>query len=357
MLLYFLPIKAKLQTLLHSGYHQRLSASSSHICALNSTGTVFCWGSNAKGELGQPGSDMAIATIAQNPHADTPVPLTESIVSISTGKEHSCALSVNGTIWCWGGGQLGQLGHGILRNEAMPVKVPHPQATKWVQARKWDQLSCGSEHSCAVDTKGSIWCWGRNDHGQLGRGTFIGSPTPLRVRVEKDVGGFSQITCGESHTCAISRTGMIFCWGGNAGGTLGVSAAITNTPQELKIYNSGDPWKHVSSGHGYTCGIDSNGKVKCWGRNDLNQLIDKKKRLSKNWSKISSGIGHTCGIQEDGSAWCWGRCDDYELGDGLSTGDVCTEKRPVKVVRSHKWVEISPGLSYTCGIDSQYVVW
>ena len=140
-----------------------------HACALVAGGTVECWGDNGKGQAGpyQPGMSLWV------PAAVTGV---TGAVHVTTGADHTCALLGDGTVQCWGSGAMGQLGNGM---SGTTYQSPTPVAVTGLS--QVQQISAGNQHTCAVRADGSVWCWGANDNGQLGNGLTTNSAVPVRV--------------------------------------------------------------------------------------------------------------------------------------------------------------------------------
>jgi alpha-tubulin suppressor-like RCC1 family protein len=184
-----------------------VAAGVSHACAIHKAGGVACWGSNLDGELG-------VGTFSKG--SSTPVNLApfgapmDSTVALGAGEEFTCALQASGAVFCWGWAQTGQLGYGNVVNQSQPVPVYN--LTDAVA------LSCGRRHACAVRKSGTVVCWGSDSSGQLGDGAFSGGwaiPVPVL-----SVTGATAIAAGETHTCAMTGAGAVWCWGANTNGQL-----------------------------------------------------------------------------------------------------------------------------------------
>ena len=195
------------------GGFSRLSAGSRHTCGIDADGGVMCWGDNFLGQLGQPRSVAGSAT----PMA---VPGLEDIVNLSAGHGHTCAIAEDGAGWCWGQNGIGQLGSGAPPGASGPVRVAGVPPLA--------ELRVGYHHTCAVDTDGGGWCWGANAAPEPGDGSITGqlgsgaSWSNLPVRLEHDQ-PLDAIAAGGAHTCSLTRTGMINCFGSNRFGQLGRS--------------------------------------------------------------------------------------------------------------------------------------
>ena len=293
-----------------------------HTCAAKGDGSLSCWGGNAGGQLG----------IGTGPDKTTPVQvsgLSEVITVAASSGHHTCAVKTNGTVWCWGPNHAGQLGDGTKEARLTPVQVIGMSDTASVAA--------GDSHTCALKSSGSVWCWGSNVSGQLGddtSGPEAGKMTPVEVMGLEDV---AAIATGQHHCCAAKADGYVWCWGYNADGQLGDGssgpASFKTIPVQVKDLQGA---KAVAAGHSHVCAIIEEGSVWCWGDNGLGQLGNGSTKDSTNpvqvaglsevkW--IGAGDYHTCAVTNDGTGWCWGKNDIGQLGDGSAWSEV-----PLQVV-------------------------
>lgn len=179
------------------------------------------------------------------------------------------------------------------------------------------QVSTGDGHSCAIDGGGLLRCWGTNDYGQLGDGTNTNQTLPTLVSTTEK---FSQIAVGYYWTCAITRSGALYCWGGN-GGTIGDGTETDRwTPV---LIDGGTTYKEIATGFAsnHTCGITNTNVLKCWGQNSNGQLGDGTltARLSptvigSDYRRVALGMNHTCAIKTNGEIFCWGKNTRGQLG-------------------------------------------
>jgi alpha-tubulin suppressor-like RCC1 family protein len=243
-----------------------ISTGRTHACALTIAGGVKCWGKNDYGQLGD-GSEI---------DSSTPVDvsgLTSGVSAISAGGSHTCALTVRGGIMCWGDNKNGQLGNGTNRRADTPIEVDG--LTSGVSA-----ISAGGTHTCALTTDGGVKCWGENEFGELGNGATYFSMTP--VDVIGLTSGVSAISAGGSHTCALTLRGAVMCWGNNGNGQLGQKASwrdklLGTTPyRRVPVDASGlaSGVSAISAGTFHTCALTAGSGVKCWGNNGNGQLGD-----------------------------------------------------------------------------------
>ena len=214
-------------------------------------------------------------------------------------------------------------------------------------------ITTGREHSCLVSTSGQVFCWGQNSNGQLGNGTYTASSTPT-VIVGVD-SGVIDVKAGDNHTCALTKTGAVYCWGYNGQGQLGDNTGSSrNRPTQVSGMASGI--YAIGLGALHSCAIDNNGKLRCWGYNNYGQLGTNNKtmyRVPTDVSSLSSGVAqvegglyHTCAIH-NGAAKCWGRDSRRQLG-GATAGDRLV---PTAVVGLGVGVtNVAAGNEYSCAI-------
>ncbi|MCA9621024.1 MAG: hypothetical protein KC731_18505 [Myxococcales bacterium] len=198
-----------------------LSAGVNHACALRADGQVLCWGeSNEAGMLGDGGHDAHLAA--------RPVVDLADVVAISGRKLHTCALRRDGTVWCWGLGDDGQLGDGVPREV-------DGHASRPVRARDLDEvtaIAAGNGHTCALRRDGIVWCWGSNQVGQVGATAGARCPVPTRVPGLDDV---VEIAAGGGHQCALRANGEVRCWGASFAGQAGVVADAVLEPTMVAL--------------------------------------------------------------------------------------------------------------------------
>lgn len=253
-----------------------ITAGDSHTCALLSSGTVACWGGSGVGELGN----------GTKTDSSTPVAVSGlgAVTAISAGEHHTCALRSNGTVACWGDNSVGQLGNGMTVGPDWCVAGTRACSSTPVAVSNLNDataISAGLGHSCAVLSNGTAACWGDNRFGQLGNATTISSPTPVPVA---NLRGATAVSAAWWHTCALLAEGTVACWGENASGQLGNGS--TNGPA-LCPYPTGGPVpcsttpvtvpslggvRAISGRYEDTCALLSGGTVDCWGDNNDGHL-------------------------------------------------------------------------------------
>ncbi|TXD44550.1 hypothetical protein FRC96_00260 [Lujinxingia vulgaris] len=230
--------------------------SAEHACALASDGQVWCAGANAAGQLG----DNTYTTRAEL----QPVEGLQDAAGLAISPLHnSCAWDTEAALWCWGGNESGLLGPATeADNSPMPVRIAElPPVTS---------ATLGAYHACALTTDAQVFCWGENRRGQLGRGAASPpDPTPQRVQLDEKV---IALTAGLEHTCALTETGEVFCWGHNRHGALGTTTEGDIAPAPRKLQLS-EPAHAIAAAGYHSCTVTGPERtLTCWGDNTFGQL-------------------------------------------------------------------------------------
>jgi cysteine-rich repeat protein len=313
-----------------------------HSCGIRkSDGTVWCWGLNTYGALGN-------GTTTQ---ATTPVQVAgvSGAVAVSTGFEHTCAVLADGTGRCWGRNNYNQLGDGTTTNALTPTIV----------VGLWDAvgISAGPYHTCASRANGTARCWGRNNVGQLGDGTLTQRSMPVAV---SGLTGVHDVGVGELSSCALLLDQTVRCWGEGANGRLGNGGtADSSVPVAVSglsgAVNLGVGWAHA-------CVVLADGTGKCWGMGGSGRLgngltTDQTAPVVVTGlagaAGISAGYDYSCAALADGTGRCWGNNSGGRLGDGTTT----TRTTPVAVL-ALKGARVDGGLSvhvaeHACSIKAE----
>ena len=315
-------------------------------CALLSTDDVRCWGNNGYGQLGDGTADENRLA----PVETVGLPGGVEFVTLSVGGRHACVVLGSGRIMCWGLGDAGQLGNnqaGYEYEEHRPVEVTGTPDG-------WSQVSGGYLHTCAIQQDSSAWCWGKNDYGQLGNGTLDDSSVPVPVTGLAEV---SSMTAGSYHSCAADASGSLWCWGRNDRGQLGNPAAGEGSNVPVRVEGISTGVLAIAIGTLHTCALLEGGGVMCWGENEFGQLgtgegpgSDVPVAVSglPAARQIASGYEHTCVILEGGEAMCWGHNERGQVGDRTEgLGNIAYRPVGVEGLPSDA-VSIATGTFHTC---------
>jgi len=304
-----------------------LAAGDTHTLAVGPDGTVWAWGGNSSGQLGD-GTTAGRSTPA-------PVRGLTDIVSVSAAGYHTVALRRDGTAWTWGPNYYGQLGDGTTDGRLTPVRV---QGLANVVA-----VAAGSNRTVALRGDGTVWAWGCNYSGQLGDGTTANRSTPVQVPGLVDV---VAVAAGYDHTVALRRDGTVWSWGSNYSGQLG-DGTTTNRSAPVQVQGLVDV-VGVTAGGWHTVALRRDGTVWAWGANNLGQLGDgtTTDRTTPvqvpgltDVATVSAGSYHTVALRRDGTVWTWGANWAGQLGDGTTTG----RTTPVQVTGLTDVVAVAAG--------------
>ncbi len=293
-----------------------IAADDNHTCAVLASGGVDCWGLNADGELGNGTTNNSLTPVAVSGISTATAIAAGTTTDNVYGGDHTCALLASGSVYCWGYNQYGQLGNGTAGDSSTPVAVVIPEATGIAAGADhscavlasggvacWGfnefgelgdgynnyyseypqpvtgittatAIGAGGDHTCAVLSSGGVDCWGYNADGELGNGTVtVDSLTPVAVT---GISSATKTAAGEIHSCALLASGSIKCWGANYYGQLGngtttyssTPVAVSGISNVTAIAAGGT---HSANGH-HTCALLASGGVDCWGDNAAGEL-------------------------------------------------------------------------------------
>ena len=295
-------------------------------CALRSGGTVWCWGRNNLGQLGN----------GNNTNSAIPVQVSglTGITQIDSSAYTNCALKSDGTVWCWGYNLFGQLANGTTTNSSSPRQIPNLTGATFIAA--------GQYHVCAVKSDGTVACWGWNNFYQSG---IAGASSQYAIVNVSNISTATKVFAMRYNTCALLANQTVNCWGTSADGQFGNGAttSMTATPQAVSITGVSTLWE--SSGH-EICASKSDQTVWCWGKSPDNvtnltpvQVTNLTGALS-----IAASYNHTCAVKSNGTAVCWGKNTSYNFGDGTNI----SSSTPVAVPNVTGATKISVGTDHSC---------
>jgi len=283
-------------------------------CLTMSSGGVRCWGSNNMGQLGS--GDTAPSSVPRD------VTALDDATQLAVGFGHSCALRDGGVAACWGQNDRGQVGDGTTAQRTAPVPVVLGNV---------DDIAVGLAHTCAR-SGARIHCWGFNDAGQLGQGDEVHRPLPTLIPA-KVSGDIVDLAAGLAHTCAVRTTGEVICMGFNDQGQAGMppmsEGGLLHVLDPVVVPGFDDAVQ-ISLGHAHSCALTGTGGVRCWGWNGFGQLgdgtflsrsapsdvVDDTGVTLSGIERVVAGPNRTCALNGKGEAFCWGDNTEGALGAG-----------------------------------------
>lgn len=276
---------------------------------------------------------------------------------VSAGEGFSCAVRDDGASFCWGSNEHGEVGTGSRAASLPPSSLSATLA--------FASVSAGSGFACGLTIEGAAYCWGNARPDDLAPGPVPGEPIerrqPVRVAAELT---FASLSAGYAHACGVTTSGDAYCWGANDEGQLGDG---TTTARERPVRVATDArFRSVSAGLSHSCGLTTDGRALCWGsrltagaRAPVVQARPTAVGGALRFTSLSAGSLYTCGVSEGGAAYCWGRNEWGNLGDG-TTRDAF---EPRAVAGGHRFRAIAArrttGRSSTCGVtvDGKALCW
>lgn len=295
------------------------SGSLHHTCAVDQDGSVYCWGRNNLLQLGSATTQTCgggTVFCSQSPRA---VAVTNSPTQVSSGVYHACALGA-ASVECWGANGYGQLGNGTSSPDARvaPIVVTGLPGVP-------SMIDSGGYSNCGV-VAGQVYCWGRNNFGQLGDGTM--NTALAAVGPVPSVSGVTQVALTMEATCALGAGGTVKCWGRDHVGQLGNGGGFGDSTTAVSVTGIANATQIVG-GWAHFCALTYDAKVRCWGYNSFGQLGDGTQVNRSSYVDVAGlgGVGtlnrvialsagrvHTCALRDDGTVACWGSNADGQLG-------------------------------------------
>ncbi|MBZ5622225.1 MAG: RCC1 repeat-containing protein [Acidobacteriia bacterium] len=329
-----------------------------HGLAARRDGTVWAWGDNRAGAMGD--GFTAPSPFTPSPGSSTPAQVSEltGIVAVAAGYGHSLALSGDGTVWAWGFNGHGQLGDGTTETRTTPVHVSG--LTNVVK------ITAGAAHSIAVKGDGSVWAWGSNAVGQLGDGTTADRPTPVRV---SSLTGIAAVAGGGLHSLALTDDGTVWAWGRNEYGQLGEGIELSPVSGLGPLAVGGVTGvAKIAAGDLHSLVLKNDGRVLAWGSNDLGQLGDGTKT---SWAfggrskpmpvseltgvvAIAGSDRLSLAVTDEGAVWEWG-FNVAGSEDGKTTP--VTRPRPARLSGLSGVVSVASGPSYGLAVKGDGTLW
>jgi len=324
------------------------SAGAGHVLAIAANGTLWTWGENHAGQLGDGTTSPRTKPVQIGTDSDWQ--------AVTAGMNFSMALKSNGSLWGWGQNYYGQIGNGSTADQTTPVQIGTDT--------DWETMATGQNHSLAIKTDGSLWAWGLNNGGQLGDGTTENRTMPVQIGTDAD---WTRISAGSTHSLALKKDGSVWIWGNNYYGQLG-----TGTATELLIPSQGNEveWSalnvdkiSISAGSVFTAALGSDGLLHLWGDNSNGQIgVGESqsfyaKALSITpfdvWLAVSGGSFHTAAIKQDNSLWAWGSITSFQPTDITYVPN----NLPVPIGSDTDWISVSSGGNFCVAQKADRSLW
>jgi alpha-tubulin suppressor-like RCC1 family protein len=329
-----------IQTIAGGSDWKQISAGGDFVAAIKSNNSLWLWGHNHGGALGQ--NNLT--------HRSSPVQVLGAATNwkqVATGHAHTAAIKTDGTLWTWGFNSSGQLGTNNLTHRSSPVQTI-------AVGTNWSQVSCGQNHTAAIKTDGTLWTWGLNASGQLGTNNTTNRSSP----VQTIAGGnnWKLVVCGNDFTAAIKTDGTLWTWGLNTSGQLGDNTVVTKS-SPVQVLGASNKWRSIGTTRESMLAIKTDGTLWTWGHGSYGELgdgtvIGKSSPVqigsSREWGKcISSTASVTTGaIKNDGTFWVWGY-NNGRVGDNT----VIHRSSPVQTaLGGNNWKSVAFGRDFGLGI-------
>jgi alpha-tubulin suppressor-like RCC1 family protein len=314
-------------------------------------GTLWCWGVNGVAQLGYDTfTGQSEGRLIYNSGTPKPVGTDSDWINVYAGWHNTCAMKADHSLWCWGYDYFGAVVNGVASSASWlngNLNTPSVLAPAKVTIASvsgsdtgWIEVAIGNDHMCGLRDDGSLWCWGKNTAGQLGDGSNTQRDVPVQISAGSGVHWLS-VTAGGDHSLAIKSDGSLWCWGDNAfsscgrGVTEGQMPQANNAPLEVfEIQSNPLPWFTVSAGPqgNHVCGTRQDGSVWCWGSNALGEAAQPLGGLGYItvplparglptgvlFDSVHAGSSYTCGLDTKHRIWCWGQNVYGQLGQCLT---------------------------------------
>jgi len=337
----------------------QVSSGDSHTMAVKTDGTLWAWGNNGLGQLGDGG------TTAQS--SPEQIGTDTHWAQVSAGGLHTVAVKTDGTLWTWGFNFYGQLGDGTTTDAHSPEQIGTDT--------HWAQVGTGTYHTVAVKTDGTLWAWGRNDEGRLGDSTTTEQHSPEQIGTDTH---WARVSAGGYHTVAVKTDGTLWAWGRNNEGQLGngtntgpqlcgpsSTIACSTSPEQI---GTDTHWARVSAGQFHTEAVKTDGTLWAWGQNAHGELGDgtnsgpqfcgglacstspEQIGTDTHWAQVSAAGGgeHTVAVKTDGTLWVWGYNGYGRLGDSTTT----ERHSPEQIGTDTHWAQVGTGADHTVAVKT-----
>ena len=308
-----------------------VAAGGNHTVAVKYDGTLWAWGYNVAGQVGD-------GTVEER-HA--PVQVGTGYRLVAAGMAHNLAIKTDGTVWAWGSNYKGQVGNGTPANQIAPVEIGSAFAS----------IAAGAYHSAAVKMDGTLLAWGANSAGQLGDGTTIDRPVPGPVLSGT---GFASVSAGAAHTVAVKADGTLWAFGSNVNGRLGDGTTIQRTsPVQI-----GSGFQAAAAGGSHTLAVKTDRTLWAWGWNAHGQIGTGTTadalapvQVGSGFASVAAGDWHSAALNADGTLWTWG----YDASGELGNGQTMHRSAPVRI--GSAFASAVAGYGHAAALDAGGILW
>lgn len=332
----------------------RLSSGGDHTCAISTAGALYCWGGNNASESGASSTLSTTFPVRVGTASNWSLVVSSDWGSCATTTATS---RIPSSTYCWGDRM--SVGNGLPLYANTPTKL---SGSDWLRVAVNGSARCGIRGSALP---GTLWCWGINRDGIIGSGTTDDARTPIRVGGSASWASWNEIALGGDSACGITSDTMLRCWGNNSNGELGVGDTDVRLAPTTVGTSTG--WSGVSIGDSTACAIKTTSgetSVWCWGSdsdgrvgNGPDSSVDVTTPTEViaaapgvTWKKVSVGLGHVCALEESGKLWCWGSNSSGGPGGFLGDGTTNSQSSPVRSIAGVTFTDVAAGTYSTCAI-------
>ena len=292
-----------------------IDAGLGHTCTVTLDGRVLCWGLNTSGQVGDDSNTNRLVPVF--------VKDLSGVTNLALGSIHSCVLKSDGTVWCWGDNTYGQLGNGTTLNSSVPIQVVG-------LPDKAVNLTSGQYFSCAILENNDLWCWGQNDKGQLNDGTTTNQSKPVKSAID----AIPNLVSGGQEALVGEASGYVSLWGKTEPlNILGLSDTLAISGNRFKLGG---------------CSVSNGNIVNCWTEDNKPVAVTG----ADNAIYVGAGLTHSCSMDNTNKVFCWGTNASGEIGDGTNTDRVTA----VAVVDLGSVADLAVGAQHNCAIISPTVI-
>jgi len=339
-----------------AGTYRQVAGAGNHSLGLRADGSLWAWGSNTSGELG---TTTNSGTPTPTP---TPTQVAGTYTQVAGAGNHSLGLRADGSLYAWGNNRDGQLG--TTTNNFTNTPNPTPAQV----AGTYTQVVAGGSYSLALQADGSLYAWGSNSYGQLGKAANSGTGTPNPTPTATGTALVTRsLAMGASFGLAVKGDGTLWAWGDNAYGQLGLASTTARATRPVQVGTATD-WVMVAAGEYHTLGLRADGSLYAWGWNNYGQLgsptnsgtnapTPTPQLVAGTYTQIAAGVYHSLALRADGSLYAWGSNQYGQLGTATNSGTSNANPAPTPVAGTYTRVAAGGQHSLALRADGTLYAW